>query len=111
MLVGLNFSTLDSPTAESLESSFTEEEIVAAFRVLMWESPSVKWVYNGILAFLLGDSEGWCHAYLQGIFLVWEIHEKFKLYLHCAGVKKEGDIDFKDFRPISLVGSLYKLLG
>ncbi|KAL6322779.1 hypothetical protein AAG906_019048 [Vitis piasezkii] len=61
---------------------FLEEEVLATLTDLQRQSPGARWLYNGVLAFWVG----------------------------CVP-KKGGAEDLKDFRLISLVGSLYKLLA
>ena len=59
----------------------------------------------------LGDRQRWGDGCIQGFLCFLSICEKFKLYHHSDG-SNEGWVDaFKDFRPISLVGSLYKLIA
>ena len=50
---------------------------------------------------------------VMGVFCripwVWDLLGKFKCHFYCPGSKEKGGKDLKDFWPISLVGSLYKL--
>ena len=49
-------------------------------------------------------------AFFGDFFLPWHFPEKLKLHLSHLNSKKGGAEELKDFEPISLVGSLYKLL-
>ena len=49
-------------------------------------------------------------AFFGDFFLPWHFLKKPKLHLSHLNSKKGGAEELKDFEPISLVGSLYKLL-
>ncbi|RVX05613.1 hypothetical protein CK203_027317 [Vitis vinifera] len=83
---GLNFKELGEGLASSLEVMFFEEEIFAA------------------LSSCCGDKAPGRTA------SQWPF-DKLKFHVPCAHSKKEGAIDLRDFRPISLVRSVYKLLA
>ncbi|RVW44349.1 LINE-1 reverse transcriptase-like [Vitis vinifera] len=79
---GLTFMGLDSSEAERLELTFSKEEVFAA------------------LSNLGKDKAPGPNGFTMAFWLFcWDV------------VKKGGAKDMKDFRPISLVGSLYKLLA
>ncbi|RVX19756.1 LINE-1 reverse transcriptase-like [Vitis vinifera] len=109
---GLHFKCLSSNEAESLEVQFTEEEIYAALMGM-----------NGDKA---PGPDGFTIAFWQSSWelVKEEIMELFReFYNQCSFAnslnstfivlipKKGGAEDLGDFRPISLVGSLYKLLA
>ncbi|RVW53553.1 hypothetical protein CK203_092415 [Vitis vinifera] len=48
---------------------------------------------------------------LQGVLPPWDLLEKLKLHVLLAHSQKGGGEDIRDFRPITLVGSVYKLLA
>ena len=108
----LVFSRLEDNEAAGLEASFIEEEVLSALSAL-----------NGDKA---PEPEGFSTTFWQ---FSWDIvkndiMELFKDF-HQQGrfvkslnstflvliLKKEGVEDLKDFKPISLVGSLYKLIA
>ncbi|RVX04356.1 Transposon TX1 uncharacterized 149 kDa protein [Vitis vinifera] len=83
---GLNFKELGEGLANSLEVVFSEEEIYAAL-------------------------SSCCATKLQARTALQWPFEKFELHVSLLILKKEGAEDLRDFRPISLVGSVYKLLA
>ncbi|RVW90819.1 putative ribonuclease H protein [Vitis vinifera] len=46
-----------------------------------------------------------------GVLPPWNLSKKLKLHVPLAHSQKEGVEDLRDFRPINLVGSVYKLLA
>ncbi|RVW49042.1 hypothetical protein CK203_080976 [Vitis vinifera] len=79
---GLSFIGLDNSELRVGESFLGGRGVCSSYRSRQRQSPGAGWFYHGVLAFWVG----------------------------CVP-KKEGAEDLKDFRPISLVGSLYKLLA
>ncbi|RVW45169.1 putative ribonuclease H protein [Vitis vinifera] len=73
-------------------------------------SPGAGWFYHGVLAFWVGCGKGEIMDFFR------EFHERGRFVRSLNAtflvlVPKKGSAeDLKDFRPISLVGSLYKLL-
>ncbi|KAL6343049.1 hypothetical protein AAG906_017861 [Vitis piasezkii] len=108
---GLNFKELGEGLASSLEVMFSEEEIFAA------------------LSSFCGDkalgSDGFTMAFwlfcwdvvkpeILGLFREFYLHGTFQRSLNSTFlllIPKEGTEGLRDFRPISLVGSVYKLLA
>ncbi|RVX20225.1 Transposon TX1 uncharacterized 149 kDa protein [Vitis vinifera] len=82
---GLNFKELGEGLASSLEVMFSEEEIFAA------------------LSSFCGDK--------APVLPPWTFQRSLNSTFLLLIPKKEGTEDLKDFRPISLVGSVYKLLA
>ncbi|RVW99827.1 putative ribonuclease H protein [Vitis vinifera] len=84
---GLNFKELGEGLASSLEVVFSEEEIYAALSSCCGDkTPGPGRLNNGLLR---------------------SLNSTFLLLIP----KKEGAEDLRDFRPISLIGSVYKLLA
>ena len=108
---GLSFMGLDNNEAEGLENLFSEEEVFVALTDLGKDKASRPDGFT--MAFWLF---GWdvVKVEIMGFFREFHERSKFVKYLNATFLvlvpKKGGAEDLKDFRPISLVGSLYKLL-
>ena len=109
---GLSFMRLASNEAEGLEIPFSEGEVFSALSDLGKDKAL--------------DSDGFTMAFwlfcwdvvkieIMGFFREFHERGKFVKSLNATFLvlvlKKGGAEDLKDFRPISLVGSLYKLLA
>ncbi|RVX00840.1 putative ribonuclease H protein [Vitis vinifera] len=79
---GISFMRLDIVRLRGWRSFLGGRGVSSSYGPRQRQSPGARWLYNGVLAFWVG----------------------------CVP-KKGGAEDLKDFRPISLVGSLYKLLA
>ncbi|KAJ9681586.1 hypothetical protein PVL29_020449 [Vitis rotundifolia] len=109
---GLSFKRIASHEAEGLEIPFSEEEVLAALSDLGKDKAPGS---NGFtMAFWL-----FCWDILKteivGFFKEFHERGRFVKSLNATFLvlvpKKGGAENLKDFRPISLVGSLYKLLA
>ncbi|RVW34912.1 putative ribonuclease H protein [Vitis vinifera] len=109
---GISFMRLDISEAEGLEIPFLEEEVLAALTDLGKDKAPGPDGFT--MAFWL---YGWDVVKLEIMGFFREFHERgrFVKSLNATFLvlvpKKSGAEDLKDFRPISLVGSLYKLLA
>ncbi|RVX02510.1 LINE-1 reverse transcriptase-like [Vitis vinifera] len=109
---GISFMRLDISEAEGLEIPFLEEEVLAALTDLGKDKAPGPDGFT--MAFWL---YGWDVVKLEIMGFFREFHERgrFVKSLNATFLvlvpKKGGAEDLKDFRPISLVGSLYKLLA
>ena len=109
---GISFMRLDISEAEGLEIPFVEEEVLAALTDLGKDKAPGPDGFT--MAFWL---YGWDVVKLEIMGFFREFHERgrFVKSLNATFLvlvpKKGGVEDLKDFRPISLVGSLYKLLA
>ncbi|RVW67638.1 Transposon TX1 uncharacterized 149 kDa protein [Vitis vinifera] len=109
---GLNFKELGEGLANSLEVMFSEEEIFAALSSFCGDKAPGPDGFT--MAFWL-----FCWDVVKpeilGLFREFYLHGTFQRSLNSTFLllipKKEGTEDLKDFRPISLVGSVYKLLA
>lgn len=111
---GLEFASLDESNQLSLEKEFEKAEIIAALREAKGDkAPSP----NGFtMAFF---QKCWCLLERDVMAFFADFHRQsiFKKSLNatflclCLIPKKINMVNIKDFRPISLVGSLYKLLS
>ena len=110
--MGILYATLERSKAANLEGIFTEEEVLVAlkdlngdkaprsygFTVALWQS---SWdIVRGEVIRMFRD------FFANGKFVP-NINSTFLVLIP----KKRGVEDLMDFRPISLVGSLYKLLS
>ncbi|RVW26080.1 putative ribonuclease H protein [Vitis vinifera] len=109
---GISFMRLDISEAEGLEIPFVEEEVLAALTDLGKDKAPGPDGFT--MAFWL---YGWDVVKFEIMGFFREFHERgrFVKSLNATFLvlvpKKGGAEDLKDFRPISLVGSLYKLLA
>ncbi|RVX08236.1 putative mitochondrial protein [Vitis vinifera] len=87
---GLQLKQLNSREAENLEAG---------------------WVHNGLLARLLGCGEGGGDGLFKEFFEYGSFAKSLNTTFLVLIPKKGGADDLGDFRPISLLGSLYKLLA
>ena len=108
---GLNFKVLGEGLANSLEVMFSEEEIFAALSSCCSDKalgPDGFTMAFWLFCWDVVKSE------ILGLFREFYLHRTFQISLNSMFLvlipKKEGAIDLRDFRPISLVGSVYKLL-
>ena len=106
---GLIFSKLEDQEAVRVEKPFTENEVFFALRELNGEKAPRPDGYT--VAFWQFSWET-VKGEVMSIFKDFFVYGKFVKSLNSIFIvmvpKKEGADDFKDFRPISLVGSLYK---
>ncbi|RVW69946.1 Transposon TX1 uncharacterized 149 kDa protein [Vitis vinifera] len=109
---GLPFMRLDSCEAEGLEIPFTEGEVFAALSDLGKDKAPGPDDFT--MAFWL-FSWDLVKAEIMGFFKEFHERGRFVKSLNATFLvlvpKRGGAEDLKDFRPISLVGSLYKLLA
>ena len=111
-LDGLSFSTLNLNDARNLELPFREEEVFTALNNMLGDKPP------GLDDFTLAswqDSWQFVKAEIMELFHAFFVSETFIRSLNTTFlvlIPKKGEAeDLKDFRPISLLGRLYKLLA
>lgn len=117
-LDGLNFSRISSESQQGLERPFQADEVVAALQSLKVDKASCP---NGFPANFY--VEFWD---VLGRDVMEDMEEFHKNAAWCRSLsvsfislipknslipKKKGMTDIRDFRPISLVGNMYKLLA
>ena len=109
---GLNFKELGEGSASSLEVEFSEEEIFAALSSCCGDKAPGPDGFT--MAFWLFCWDVVKSEILE-LFREFHLHGTFQRSLNSTFLllisKKEGAEDLRDFRPISLVGSVYKLLA
>lgn len=111
-LDNLEFSMIDEASASWLEKNFDEEEVKAAVFELRGDKALDP---NGFpIAFFQFFWETIKQDVMQ---FMREFHKRGKLSKHIGAsfitliAKKVGAESIKDFRPISLIGSIYKVLA
>uniref|UniRef100_A0A2N9GX79 Reverse transcriptase domain-containing protein n=1 Tax=Fagus sylvatica TaxID=28930 RepID=A0A2N9GX79_FAGSY len=112
VLGGVEFNSIDSAEALQLEGPFSEEEVVTALNQMSGEKASGPDGYT--IAFY---KHCWDIVKIEVLNSLQEFHdhESIKRSLNATFVvlipKKAGASDVKDFRPICLIGSVYKILA
>ena len=109
---GLIFSKLEDQEAVRLEKPFMEEEVFFALCELNEEKALGPDGYTVAFWQLSWET---VKGGVMSVFKDFFVSSKFVKSLNSTFIvmvpKKEGTNGFKDFRPISLVGSLYKLIA
>ena len=111
-LGGVDFTFLEVEEAAHLERPFSEEEVVLALNQINGEKVSGPDGFT--LAFF---HHCWDVVKKEVLDSLQEfyVHETFERSLNSTFVvlipKKVGASDVKDFRPISLIGSIYKIIS
>ena len=103
---------MDKREAASLELPFTIEEVVFALLKLNGEKAPRP---DGYMTAFWQFSWDIVKEEVMGVFMDFFVTGKFVKSLNSTFIvtvtKKEGADNFKDFRPINLVASLYKLIA
>ena len=111
-LVGLDFSKLDEMEAVRLEMPFTEEEVRLTLKEMNGEKAPRPNGFNAAFWQFSWDSvKNYVMAVFKDFFETGKLVKSLISTFIVMILKKEGVVDFKDFRPISLVGSFYKLIA
>ena len=112
MLDGINFNSLDEEEAAWLERPFDEEEIFEV--VIAFNGDKAP----GLDGFPLSFFQHCWHIVKADILAAaqeFHTHSQFERSLNATFIalipKKSKSLEVKDFRPISLVGSVYKIFA
>ena len=109
---GLQVGVLEGETATMLEAPFSEEEVFGALSDLNGDKAPGP---DGFTMAFWQFSWSFLKEKVMGFFKDFHDQGKFIKSINASFLvlipKKGGAEDLKDFRPISLVGSLYKLLA
>ena len=109
---GLPFASLSPEEARRLELPFREEEVFTALNEMDGDKAAGP---NGFTLAFWQDSWHFVKDEIIEMFREFHANETFVRSLIATFlvlIPKKGDAeDLKDFRPISLLGSLYKILG
>ncbi|RVW72254.1 hypothetical protein CK203_054950 [Vitis vinifera] len=107
----IQVNCISQQEAESLETPFAETEIHSALMEMNGDNPWPGWLYCCFLA----KRMGLCQRGDHGDVKEFHEHNSFVKSLNNTFLvlipKKSGAENLGDFRPISLVGGLYKLLA
>ena len=112
MLGGVEFKSLEAADSQHLERQFSEEEVVAALHQISGEKAPGPDGFT--LAFF---QQCWEVVKVEVLNTIQEFyeHEEFERSLNSTFVvlipKKVGASDVRDFRPIYLTGSIYKIIS
>ena len=111
-LFDLNFKELERDAVDSLEVPFTVHEVFAALSDLNGDKapgpdgfPIAFWLFSW--DFVTEEVMGFFKDFFEHNKFVRNLNSTFLVLIP----KKENAVDIKDFRPISLVGGLYKVLA
>ena len=109
---GLDFNRIDVEEATRLEEVFTEEEVLSALSDLNGDKAPGP---NGFPLSFWQSCWEFVKEEVMGFLKEFHEHGRFVKSLNSTFLvlipKKAGAKDLRDFRPISLVGGLYKLLA
>ena len=112
VLGGVEFNTIDSAEALQLEGPFAEEEVVTALNQMSGEKAPGPDGYT--IAFY---KQCWDIVKIEVLNSLQEFYDQgcIRRSLNATFVvlipKKPGVLDVKDFHPICLIGSVYKILS
>jgi hypothetical protein len=111
-LDNLAFDTLDAVESSSLELPFEENEV---FEVIKGMNRDKAPGPDGFSLAFFQDCWDVIKSDLMGVFQDFYTHSKFVKSINATFLalipKKAGATDLKDFRPISLVSGLYKIIA
>jgi hypothetical protein len=111
-LDNLAFDTLDAVESSSLELSFEENEV---FEVIKGMNRDKAPGPDRFSLALFQDCWDVIKLDLMGVFQDFHTHSKFVKSINATFLalipKKSGPTDLRDFRPISLVSGLYKIIA
>jgi hypothetical protein len=114
-LDGLAFNTLDAVEASSLELPFEEMEVLEVLEVVKGMNCDKASGPDGFSEVFFQDCWDVIKTDIMGVFQDFHTHSKFVKSLNATFIslilKKSGALDLKDFRPISLVSGVYKIIA
>jgi len=108
----LALDTLDIREASSLVLPFEESELLEVVKGLNRDKAPGP---DGFTLAFFQDCWDVIKSDLMGVFQDFHTHKKFVKTINAIFIalipKKPGAVDLKDFRPISLVSSVYKIIA
>jgi len=111
-LDNLDFDSLDAVEASSLELPFEENEVLEVVKAMNHDKAPDP---DGFTLAFLQDCWDVIKSDLMGVFQDFYTHIKFVKSINATFIalipKKSGAVDLKDFRPISLVSGVYKIIA
>jgi hypothetical protein len=111
-LDNLDFDSLDAIEASSLELPFEEKEVLEVVKGMNRDKAPGP---DGFTLVFFQDCWDVIKTDLMGVFQDFYTHSKFVNSINATFLalipKKSGAVDLKDFRPISLVSGVYKIIA
>jgi len=108
----LAFDSLDAVEASSLEFPFEEREVLEVVKCMNRDKTLGL---NGFSIVLVQDCRDVIRTDIMGVFQDFHAHSRFVKSLNATFIalipQKFGALDLKDFRPISLVSDVYKIIA
>jgi hypothetical protein len=108
----LAFDSIDAVEASSLEHPFEEREVLEVVKGMNRDKAPGP---DGFSMAFFQDCWDVIKSDIMGVFQDFHAHSKFVKSLNATFIalilKKSGAIDLKDFRPISLVSGVYKIIA
>jgi hypothetical protein len=108
----LAFDSLDAVEASSLEFPFEEREVLEVVKCMNRDKTLGL---NGFSIVLVQDCRDVIKTDIMGVFQDFHAHSRFVKSLNATFIalipQKFGALDLKDFRPISLVTGVYKIIA
>jgi hypothetical protein len=108
----LALDTLDAGEASSLELPFEEREVLEVVKGLNRDKAPGP---DGFTLAFFQDCWDVIKTNLMGVFQDFHTHIKFVKSINATFLalipKKSGAVDLKDFRPISLISNVYKIIA
>jgi hypothetical protein len=111
-LDGLDFNSIEVAEAQFLELPFEEREVLEVVQGLNRDKAPGP---DGFSMAFFQDCWDVIKSDVMGVFQDFHTHSKFVRSLNATFIalipKKPGAVDIKDFRPISLVSGVYKIMA
>jgi hypothetical protein len=108
----LVFDSLDAGEASSLELPFEEREVLEVVKGLIRDKATGP---DGFTLAFFQDCWDVIKTDLMGVFQDFHTHSRFVKSINATFIalipKKLGPVDLKDFRPISFVSGVYKIIA
>ena len=109
---GLKFDQIERLERDCVERRFEQEEVLRVVKELKGDKASGP---NGFSLAFYHHCWGVVERDVLAVFEEFYQHSKFEKYLNATFIalipKKNGASNIREFRPISLVGSVYKILA
>ena len=109
---GLDFACIEEEERQSLEKEFTKEEVIQVLREMEGDKAPGP---DGFTMTFFQKCLSVVEKDVMDVFEYFHRHFVFEQFMNASFLtlipKKCNAVNIKDFRPISLVGSVYKLLS
>ena len=109
---GLEFASVEEDERLELESDFSKEEVVKVlFEMEDDKAPGPDGFTMAFFSKMLECSGNRCYGFFDHFHRSSEFERSLNASFLSLIPQKNNALNIKDFRPISLVGSVYKLLS